>query len=220
MTNRGIRRRSRKNGGGTASNSDTSTTQTAEMTETNLEEAYKLYQIQRNKEKNKKGESIPGDIMLVKNDSSMEFDTNTDAAQTAGWGNYTKDTNAGSRRISEAEANRSQRSPLDSSGTRRTMSKAAVKKDESKLKKIFVRLFFGILMLCKISYGVCILALFGHVCFDYFNNSTWLHPLSNQSIVLDHPRTLPHGWTTQVYHAQCLQRIVLVCLANHARCIQ
>ena len=127
MTNRGIRRRSRKNGGGTASNSDTSTTQTAEMTETNLEEAYKLYQIQRNKKKIKKGESIPGDIMLVKNDdSSMEFDTNTDAAQTAGWGNYTKDTNAGSRRISEAEANGSQRSPLDSSGTRRTMSNAAV----------------------------------------------------------------------------------------------
>ena len=123
-----------------------STNEGAEMTETNLEEAYKLNQIQRNKEKNKKGESIPGDIMLVKNDSSMEFDTNTDAAQTAGWGNYTKDTNAGSRRISEAEANRSQRSPLDSSGTRRTMSKAAVKKDESKLKKIFVRLFFGILM--------------------------------------------------------------------------
>jgi len=158
MTKLGIRRRSRKNGGD-ASNSDTltsATQTTVEIIETNLEEAYKRHQFQKKKDNNQTGASIPENIMLVKNDSGLvlDFNTNANAAQTAGCrGNCAQDTatNAGidittfndSDRGAEGIGSNYRNYPVE---PRRPMSESAVKKDESKLKKIFVRLFFGILM--------------------------------------------------------------------------
>jgi len=149
----GIRRRNRKNGG-SALNSNTSTgAQTAEVTEMNLEEAYKRHQFQRNKKKSQAEESIPENIMLLQNNSGRELDTDT-------WGNDkhtsidAKGASAGIAtdgcQVLETEGgglDHHTRSQNDSSlEPRQAMSTEAVKKDESKLKKIFIRLFFGFLM--------------------------------------------------------------------------
>lgn len=179
----GIRRRNRKNGGSaltlnantfTATATATATgAQTAEVTEMNLEEAYKRHQFQRNKRKSQaeEQESIPENIMLFQtNNSGRELDTDTDN-DTWGNGNGNDNdkrtttsnidakgvsagivTDADGCRVLETDGggldhhHRTRSQNNSSLEPRQAMSTEAVKKDESKFKKISIRLFFGFLM--------------------------------------------------------------------------
>ena len=136
--------------------SDSSTAgMTADNSNSNLEEAYKLHRRNMNKghrwKRNKQDSNainLPENVIHGQDSDAFDYlsDDGNGTYKGRGQSEMSVDTSSSQPIIAQNEMPDSPTTSGQTKGPRKAMTDAAIKKDESKLKKAGIRLFFGFLM--------------------------------------------------------------------------